>query len=58
MDEDGNVKGHSLTRNVAQFDLEDDSDQKAVNNAFNDLNKQKIELLNKVETLKEKRDNK
>ena len=53
--QEGNVIGLSLTRNVKQFELEDDGDVKAVQNAFTDLNKQKIELMGKLEKIKEKK---
>jgi hypothetical protein len=59
VDTEGDVKGLSLTRNVKQFSVEDEADvvHKATQDAFVDLNKQKIELMNKLEKAKEKKDN-
>eukprot|EP00347_Sterkiella_histriomuscorum_P000293 403376439 len=64
VDTEGNVKGLSLTRNVKQFQaMEIAGDQmevevKQIDDAFTDLNQQKLELIAKIEAAKDKAESK
>ena len=61
VDAGGNVQGFSLSRTVKQYELgvdQEQADVKRVEEAVTDLNKQKIELMGKIEMIKEKKEQK